>query len=1046
MKADLSRLRFERSKHYTSVVMQQGRVQLDSDANEQRLIDEHLRISETLDVVGPDGAPIHAPGFAIGLASGGASLTIGQGRFYIDGLLCENEAPLDFTAQDYLIDPNTQIGATLDNLRRGGLQSMQVWLEAWQRFVIPLDDPAIKEVALGEADTTARIQTVWRVVVQGIPAFFNIGVLTQNVDALNQALGNLRLTATASQAATVVPVQTNLTATLSALQAQPATVATAISPALADNLRLVHSDVASRLSTVDLQSAQGVQVVQATTALGNLIRALPSVDCCEAMRSRQPVLSLPGKLTAQVKSTSDQGPCLPAPNAAYRGLENQLYRIEIHQGGDASTATFKWSRDNGFVVTGVRGESGGTLTVDSLGLDANFGFAPGQWVEISDDGDEFASPPNQPGTLVQIQATDPTRMQVTLPGTAPSVDTIGGHAKMRRWDQTTGSGAGIALSPGGWIELENGIQVMFSADGIYQSGDYWLIPARTATGDIEWPPAGSDGQPAQPAARIVVHRAPLACLHLDKGQLVVEDCRRIFRPLVEIVPPVVPNAMHVQTISWTNDDFISWNQLVSSGLTIGFDKAPSLPINDANFIVTLELPVWNTFGFIFRPLPISNPTSTVTATAAPTNAGIDTAHIIATQVVQPEPSLTAAAASAQVMQPPPSVTATLEKTATVSPTLMRAATVLQPGAAAISTAAPIAAAAPIATAAPIAKTGVLNTGAASTVAATAGAQLSTPVPPAAAGAAAAAAPQTVSPAVAAGISATTASQTLNPAVAAGAQIAAVAQPAAPVSSATIASTVNLSAINIAATQATAPDLGERFTVIDPQFQLPQRIGYARQPYIIDGSFSSDGTGSGVHWTVRPEVNLYVAPLLVTAQRMLDLGVYPRLRIALKGRMIAATGTAGEMLYLDGQCFGKAAARADGSQRLDLGLPSGNGEKASDFESWIYVVPQPTISLALDPTSINVILGNSGTVTGTVTLSYPALSDMQVTFSVSDNVAPIVRFNPASVTISKGTTSQTTQIVIIGEAGVAFPSQIPITATLAGGNTASAVLNWTVSVP
>src|SRR5262249_42856235 len=39
----------------------------------------------------------------------------------------------------------------------------------------------------------------------------------------------------------------------------------------------------------------------------------------------------------------------------------------------------------------------------------------------------------------------------------------------------------------GWIDLEDGIQVWFSEDGEYHTGDYWLVPARTATGNVEWP-------------------------------------------------------------------------------------------------------------------------------------------------------------------------------------------------------------------------------------------------------------------------------------------------------------------------------------------------------------------------------------------------------------------------------------------------------------------------------------------------------------------------------------------------------------------------------
>ncbi len=52
MKGDFSRLRFDRARNYTSVLAQQGRVQLDSDANEQRAIDEYLRAIGLADIIG----------------------------------------------------------------------------------------------------------------------------------------------------------------------------------------------------------------------------------------------------------------------------------------------------------------------------------------------------------------------------------------------------------------------------------------------------------------------------------------------------------------------------------------------------------------------------------------------------------------------------------------------------------------------------------------------------------------------------------------------------------------------------------------------------------------------------------------------------------------------------------------------------------------------------------------------------------------------------------------------------------------------------------
>ena len=73
MKGDFSRCRFDPEKHYTAVLEQQGRVQLDADANEQRAIDAHRLATETIDVIGATGAPKHAAGFAISLRSDNAS-------------------------------------------------------------------------------------------------------------------------------------------------------------------------------------------------------------------------------------------------------------------------------------------------------------------------------------------------------------------------------------------------------------------------------------------------------------------------------------------------------------------------------------------------------------------------------------------------------------------------------------------------------------------------------------------------------------------------------------------------------------------------------------------------------------------------------------------------------------------------------------------------------------------------------------------------------------------------------------------------------------
>src|SRR6266852_1387290 len=95
---DYTRSTFKRGKHYSSVRMQQGRVQLDSDWNEEvDIIDSRWRATLE-DVVGINGVPKVGGGFAITSVAGphGHDLFLSPGRLYVDGVLCELDA-------DYLL-------------------------------------------------------------------------------------------------------------------------------------------------------------------------------------------------------------------------------------------------------------------------------------------------------------------------------------------------------------------------------------------------------------------------------------------------------------------------------------------------------------------------------------------------------------------------------------------------------------------------------------------------------------------------------------------------------------------------------------------------------------------------------------------------------------------------------------------------------------------------------------------------------------------------------------------------------------------------------
>src|SRR5213082_464025 len=93
MKADLTRNTFHPFRHFSRVLMQQGRVQLDADWNEQASIFLHYLRALAVDLIGPHGGPADRLGFKITprVQTDRRSLEIGFGRYYVDGILCENE-------------------------------------------------------------------------------------------------------------------------------------------------------------------------------------------------------------------------------------------------------------------------------------------------------------------------------------------------------------------------------------------------------------------------------------------------------------------------------------------------------------------------------------------------------------------------------------------------------------------------------------------------------------------------------------------------------------------------------------------------------------------------------------------------------------------------------------------------------------------------------------------------------------------------------------------------------------------------------------------
>jgi hypothetical protein len=470
MKGDFTRNTFDPTKHFTRVLMQQGRVQLDADLNEQTAILLHYLQNLTRDLIGPHGGPLDQCGFRIvappeeldeeekrqagdlKLHSDLPDFFIGSGRYYVDGRLCENETIATYQYQpDY---PAPQL------LERAGL----VYLDVWERHLSFIEDGAIREVALGGPDTATRAKLVWQVKVWPLNA-----------------------------------------ANCAAVQDQWE----------------------------------------------------------ELLEIWQPAHR--GRLIAQAKKPEGAeltDPCITPPRARYRGAENQLYRVEIHQGGSKDQARFKWSRDNGSVVFPIRTMNGSLVVLEHLGRDNRLGLVVGDLVEVVDN--EYALGEAEARPLVRVDKVDPVELTVTLslPNNLalelPYIENDPRRPLLRRWDHREGtlSLGGLKLTDdkvlpvieGDWITLEDGVQVYFqppeTGQHHYRTGDYWLIPARTATGDVEWSlKTDREGNPikdnkgivqplALPPHGVEHHYAPLALIAVEgKSVTWIEDCRCRFNRL-----------------------------------------------------------------------------------------------------------------------------------------------------------------------------------------------------------------------------------------------------------------------------------------------------------------------------------------------------------------------------------------------------------------------------------------------------------------------------------------------------------------------------------
>ena len=189
---DISRSAFDPRKQYTGVRMQQGRVILDDDWNEnERIASEDLRRSRA-DIVGPAGSPDE--GFCISnpllTADGQVDFDISSGSFYLGG----NRLELD-QAVTYLLQGDALQPSELAVSAPSGARSDLAVLMTYQQPVSAVEDSELFEVALGGPDTTTRLRTMQRVVLYANIEGDTCAEAWQQLQALLEAAGQGTLNA-----------------------------------------------------------------------------------------------------------------------------------------------------------------------------------------------------------------------------------------------------------------------------------------------------------------------------------------------------------------------------------------------------------------------------------------------------------------------------------------------------------------------------------------------------------------------------------------------------------------------------------------------------------------------------------------------------------------------------------------------------------------------------------------------------------------------------------------------------------------------------------
>jgi hypothetical protein len=496
MSADISAHTFQPSKQFDAVVIGQGEVLVDSVLNEQEAIARHRSALTAADTIGVAGAPKANAGFAVSVSPDGKDLLLSTGRIYVDGVVCVNEPDIvgatvvsptavavDVAAPDGV---NFALGQWVDVLTGANRQRVQLAAVNGQQLSF-----GTAPAGLPAAGGPVRVQPVTSLRSQ--PNRFPVNPFDLS-DPEHVVGGAYRVEADVWHRE------------ISCVQ----------DPTIRE-VALGDADSASRLKVI-----WQLRLVAAGPAGGG--------SCATALPGA------PGLLAAStVPGLPADDPCELPDEAGYRGLENQLYRVEVHS-VSSTELVLKWQRDNASTASRVVA-LGSTVQLADMGRDDERGFVTAPYVEITDEHLELEQLPSD---LIAVQIAENASRTLKL-AAAPTQAQQTRRPQARRWD---GMFTIDLVSPGARdpVVLERGVQVAITP-GALLPGDYWQIAARTSNsvggGTITWPSADDGTAIAQPPYGIEHHRTGLALVDTDGLQFLsgasnLRDCRVQFPSLTTI--------------------------------------------------------------------------------------------------------------------------------------------------------------------------------------------------------------------------------------------------------------------------------------------------------------------------------------------------------------------------------------------------------------------------------------------------------------------------------------------------------------------------------